>query len=115
MVGQMFGSAAFTVESFCRTFAARFGWRAVCVTRGSEGCALLLDGQYVESAGYPVAVADTVGAGDAFAAALVHGIASEWPPHQVADFANRLGAVVASHPGGTPAWMPADLEALTPN
>ena len=112
-VGQMFGTSATTLEVFCRTHAERYGWRAVCVTRGSDGCALLLDGQYLEAPGYRVTVADAVGAGDAFAAALLHGIQSGWPPRDVADFANRLGALVASRSGGVPAWSPAELTALS--
>jgi len=114
MVGQMFGTPQTTLESFCRSYAARFGWQAVCVTRGSAGCALLLAGEYLELPGYRVKVADTVGAGDAFAAALVHGIHAGWPAHQVADFANRLGALVASRPGGVPAWTADDLTELLP-
>jgi fructokinase len=112
MVAEMLDTAQATLEAFCRAAAARFGWQAVCVTRGSQGCALLLDGQYLEAAGYHVTVADTVGAGDAFAAALLHGIHSGWPPLQVADFANRLGALVASRSGGVPAWSPDDLRQL---
>jgi len=115
MVQQMFETGETTWETFCRTYAARLGWQAVCVTRGGEGCALLLGGQYHEAAGYPVPVADTVGAGDAFAAALLHGIQAGWPPHEVADFSNRLGALVASRPGGVPEWLPAELRALTPS
>jgi fructokinase len=112
MVGQMFATPETTLESFCRSYAARFGWQAVCVTRGSAGCAILLAGEYLELPGYRVKVADTVGAGDAFAAALVHGIHAGWPAHQVADFANRLGALVASRSGGVPAWTADDLTEL---
>lgn len=112
VVRQIVGIAGSTLEDFCQIAAARFGWQAVCVTRGSDGCALLLGGQYVEAEGYRVTVADTVGAGDAFAAALVHGIQAGWRPHEVADFANRLGALVASRPGGVPPWSPAELQAL---
>jgi fructokinase len=112
VVGQMFGTADSTLECFCRHCSARFGWQAVCVTRGSEGCALLLGGQYLEIPGYRVTVADTVGAGDAFAAALVHGIQAGWPAREVGDFANRLGALVASRPGGVPAWTLAELRSL---
>jgi len=115
MVQHMLQTGETTWEAFCRTYAARFGWQAVCVTRGGEGCALLLGGQYHEAAGYRVPVADTVGAGDAFAAALLHGIQAGWPPHEVADFANRLGALVASRPGGVPEWSLAELRALRPS
>jgi fructokinase len=114
MVQQMFQTAEPTVEAFCSAYATRYGWHALCVTRGGDGCALWWKGQYLESPGYHVAVADTVGAGDAFAAALLHGIQSNWPPHEVADFANRLGALIASRPGGTPEWSMAELEALRP-
>ena len=112
MVGQIFGTPDSTLESFCRNYSARFGWQAVCVTRGSVGCALLLGGEYLEIPGYRVTVADAVGAGDAFAAALVHGIQSGWPAREVGDFANRLGALVASRPGGVPAWTLAELRSL---
>ena len=100
------------LEAFCRAYVARFGYQALCVTRGSEGCALMLDGQYLEVPGYSVTVADTVGAGDAFAAALLHGIQAGWPAREVADFANRLGALVASRKGGTPEWSLAELERI---
>jgi fructokinase len=111
-VEEMFGAGAGTLESFCRTFAFRFGWLGVCVTRGENGCALLLNGEYVELDGYPVRVADAVGAGDAFAAGLLHGVQAGWPARQIGDFANRLGALVASRPGGTPEWSIAELRAV---
>jgi fructokinase len=110
MVGQMFGTPPATLEAFCRGYAAHYGWQAICVTRGSEGCALLMGSEYVEVPGYRITVADTVGAGDAFAAALVHGIQAGWPLGEVGDFANRLGALVASRHGGVPAWTLDELQ-----
>ncbi len=101
------------LEEFCRDHAARFGWEAVCVTRGELGCALLVHDQYVEVPGYRVQVADTVGAGDAFSAAFLHGLGAGWPPAQIGDFANRLGAVVASRPGGAAPWSLDEIEALS--
>lgn len=98
----MFGTTEGSLETFCRNYAARFGWQGVCVTRGEKGCALLLHDQYEEVAGYPVKVVDTVGAGDAFAAAFLHGVHAGWPPRKVGEFANRLGSRVASRRGGTP-------------
>jgi fructokinase len=89
-------------ERFCRAGAARFGWQAACVTLGARGCAMLVGDDYVEAAGVPIAVADTVGAGDAFAAAFLHGLISEWPASKVAEFSNRAGATVASLPGAIP-------------
>ena len=89
-------------ERFCRAGAARFGWQAAVVTLGARGCAMLVGDHYVEAAGVPVAVADTVGAGDAFAAAFLHGLISGWPATQVAVFSNRAGAMAASVPGAIP-------------
>jgi fructokinase len=93
-----------SLEEFCRAGARHFGWEAVCVTRGERGCALMVGGQYVESKGYRVRVADAVGAGDAFAAAFLDGLGRGWDPKAIADFANRVGALIASRPGGTPDW-----------
>lgn len=89
-------------EQFCRDGAARFGWQAACVTLGARGCAMLVGDDYVEAAGVPVAVADTVGAGDAFAAAFVHGLIMGWPAPKVAEFSNRAGAMVARVSGAIP-------------
>jgi fructokinase len=51
-----------------------------------------------------VGVRDTVGAGDAFAAALIHGLVSGMPPGDALELANRLGALVASRAGALPPW-----------
>jgi len=111
-VEAMFDTASASLEDFCRSYARQFGWESICVTRGARGCAVLAAGEYAEAEGYPVRVADTVGAGDAFAAAFLHGLGCGWPAAQIADFANRVGAVVAGKPGGTPFWTPAECAAL---
>lgn len=99
-------------EEFCRSAAKQFGWDAACVTRGERGCAVLIDGIYAEVEGYPVQVADTVGSGDAFAAAFLHGLGERWRATDVGDFANRLGALVASRPGAIPEWTSEECRAL---
>jgi len=52
--------------------------------------------------------ADSVGAGDACSAAILHGAVRRWSLQQTADLANRLGAFVASRQGATPE-LPAEL------
>jgi fructokinase len=111
-VTRMFGDSPASLEDFCRNYSRRFGWEGVCVTRGVRGCVVLIGGEYLESEGYPVQVADTVGAGDAFAAAFLHGLGSGWPAPRVADFANRVGALVASRAGAIPFWSIAEAGAL---
>ncbi len=61
-------------------------------------------GTYAEAEGHRVEVVDTVGAGDGFAAAFLHGLSRQWPPGQIAEFANRIGAGIASSPGAIPDW-----------
>lgn len=112
LVKEMCGIEGGALEQFCRESAAAFELETVCITRGAQGCALLLNGEYVEEGGFPIQVADAIGAGDAFSAALVHGISSGWPARQAADFANRVGALVASRPGGTPQWTVTEAMAL---
>ena len=113
MIQSMFGWSYRSLEDFCQGTARKFVWEAVCVTRGEEGCVLLVGDNYVEAQGYEVRVADTVGAGDAFAAAFVHGMECGWRPGEIADFANRVGALVASRPGGTPSWTIEEADALS--
>ena len=91
-------------EKFCREATVRYGWRAVAVTLGGRGCAILVNGHYVEAVGHLVDVADPVGAGDAFAAAFMHGLSSNWAVAEIAAFANRVGALVASRDGAIPDW-----------
>ena len=99
-----FSGLPLNVEAFCREGSARYGWQAVAVTRGDRGCAVLAGGHYVEAAVHLVDVVDTVGAGDAFAAAFMHGLSRNWPAAEIASFANRVGALVASRHGAIPDW-----------
>jgi fructokinase len=111
-IAKIFGEPCTSLEEFCRGYSAKFGWESVCITRGVRGCALLIGEDYVEASGYPVTVADTVGAGDAFAAAFVHGFGKGWPARRIADFANRVGALVASRTGAIPPWTIEEADAL---
>jgi fructokinase len=113
-ITKLLDQAFISFEEFCRTYSARFGWEAVCITRGAKGCVLLIGEQYLEAPGYAVTVADTVGAGEAFAAAFVHGFGSGWAAPRIADFANRVGALVASRAGAIPDWTMEEAECLNP-
>jgi len=108
----MLGSQHGSLEEFCRKYSSLYKWAGACVTRGSLGCTVLMDGKYIEAPGYPVQVVDTVGAGDAFAAAFLHGLDAGWPTPRIADFANRVGALVASRRGAIPDWTIAEANAL---
>jgi fructokinase len=75
----------------------------ICVTRGDAGSLLISGDECSEHPGIKVKVADTVGAGDAFTAAMVHGYLRGAPLAQINETANRVGAWVASQSGATPA------------
>jgi fructokinase len=111
-INNMLGRPSGSLEDFCRAYTREFGWQTVCVTRGEKGCGMLAGGEYIEAGGYSVRIDDTVGAGDAFTAAFIHGLTLEWPAAKIADFANRVAALVASRPSGTPAWTLEEAWAL---
>ena len=96
-------------EGALRALAERFGLATVCVTRGAGGAALLHGGELHERPGVAVRVADTVGAGDAFLAALLAALLGGAGPAAALDRANRLGAFVAGHRGATPPYGLADV------
>ena len=74
----------------------------VCVTRGSRGCLAVTCGEVIELRGVPVKVVDTVGAGDAFTAAIIFGHLQKWPLASTLELANRFGALVAGRSGAMP-------------
>lgn len=88
------------------------GIKLVCVTRGANGSLLITRDQCSEHTGFKVKVVDTVGAGDAFTAALLHGYLRAEPLDRINEAANRVGAWVASRPGGMPAVQEGGLPAL---
>jgi fructokinase len=99
-------------RQFCEMAAERFRLETVCITRGPDGCVLFSHRKYVESPGFRVTVADTVGSGDAFSAALLHGFHQGWSLAEIAEFANRVGALVASRAGATPTWTAEEVGPL---
>lgn len=93
-----------------RDLLERNNLKLVCVTRGSRGSLLISQQESHEHKGYTVKVADTVGAGDAFTAALVHGYMRGHSLAEINDRANRAGAWVASQSGGMPPVPSCGLE-----
>ena len=78
--------------------------RVVCVTRGAEGSLLVSQsGEIVESTmNTTVKVVDTVGAGDAFTAALIYAQLQGWLLSVAGIFANNVASLVVSRPGAMP-------------
>lgn len=86
------------------------GAQLVCITRGAHGSLLVSKEGFHEHPGFFVQTVDTVGAGDAFTAALVHHFLRGAPLSAMNEAANRMGAWLAARPGATPEADPAVLE-----
>ena len=111
-LGPALGLPGASLPSFAEAAARRFDLRVVCVTQGRAGAVLWTPTGLVEHRGYRVVVADTIGAGDAFTAGLVHAILVGSEPPAALQLANALGAIVASRPGAIPSWTRLELQAL---
>jgi fructokinase len=92
-------------EAHARALANTTGCPIICVTAGSRGAGLLREGRWYREPGRPVDVVDTVGAGDAFLAALLlHLLAGKLSDADSLALACRTGEWVASRRGATPPY-----------
>ena len=97
-------------DRFAGAIAERVDCPRVCVTAGARGAGLLDSGKWHWVDGRAVDVRDTVGAGDAFLAALLHGLLSTpRAPERALTRAARLAEFVASGDGATPEYVVEDL------
>ena len=102
--------AHFDEESPAAELRATYNFELVCVTRGSEGMFLTTAAELLHEPGVPANVVDTVGAGDAFTAAMVCLAREGKPLRDCARFANHYAARVCEQPGGTPRIDRAEVE-----
>ena len=85
-----------TLESLSRSHL-----RGIVVTLGAEGCDLWQDGVRVRVPGLAAeTVVDPTGCGDAFRAALLHGIEQGWPLERCVQLGNQVGAIKVACRGG---------------
>ncbi len=82
--------------------ALRYHLRMVALTRGARGSLLYADGRTSDHPGSSATVVDTVGAGDAFTAALTMGLLANWDLDTLNHRASQIASYVVSQPGGTP-------------
>jgi fructokinase len=74
----------------------------VAVTRGGHGSLLVTREEWHEHPGIPIKVADTIGAGDAFSAAMTHYMLRGAGLETLNEAGNRWGGWVASQSGAMP-------------
>jgi fructokinase len=112
VVTKLFGYESPDEKSAARWLQKKFNLRLVCVTRSARGSLMLSENDEVEHPGFQVKVADTVGAGDAFTAALVHHFLRGASLAAMSEAANQLGSWVASQVGAMPVPDQTRLEKL---
>lgn len=81
---------------------AKFPVNLVCVTMGKSGSLLISRDEVNRHHGISTVVADTIGAGDAFTAALTHYYLQGKPLNVINEAGNRWGAWMASQAGAMP-------------
>jgi fructokinase len=102
-VVQLLGFPFHDEESAAQWLRHTFQIKLVCITRGAGGSLLVSEYAKHEHPGIRVQVADTVGSGDAFTAALVYHYLRRDSLAAMNEAANRMGSWVASQTGATPA------------
>jgi fructokinase len=85
--------------------------RLVALTRGENGSTLFTPGASSAHGGFPVRSTDTVGAGDAFSAAVAVGMLSGFTLEKISECANRAASYVCTRPGAMPE-MPEAIKVL---
>jgi fructokinase len=101
-VAQLLGYKANAKEAAGPWLVQTCGLKLVCVTEGPSGSSLVAADGVHRHPGFPTQVADTVGAGDAFTAALIHHYLRGATLDEMNEAANRMGSWVASQVGATP-------------
>lgn len=87
----------------------RYGLKVVALTKGGGGSVLYSHENRSQHNGFKSKVHDTVGAGDAFTAALALGILRGYDLERINEYANRVASFVCSCPGATPE-IPEELQ-----
>jgi fructokinase len=85
----------------------------VAATRGSRGSLLVTRDEWNEHPGFPVKVADGIGAGDAFTAAMTHYMLRGADLATLNEAGNRWGGWMASQSGAMPALPDAIRDSIT--
>jgi fructokinase len=98
-------------ELTLKGLAERFDLEMVALTKGSNGSVLYAQDQISIHSGFTVDVVDTVGAGDAFTAAMAIGVLKGFELDRINELANRIASYVCTQPGGTPP-IPKEIQLL---
>jgi len=102
VVTQLLGVPFATEYSAGKKLLEAYRLQLVCITQGGNGNLLVTPEGGHSHTSSPIKVADTVGAGDAFTACLVHRFLRGDPLYKISGSADLFASWVASQPGATP-------------
>jgi fructokinase len=91
-------------KDLCRFFVDRYKLSLICLTKGEEGSLITNGSSFSESPSFPYIVADRVGAGDSFTAAMIIQFLKGRMLPEVNEYANKLASWVTSNKGGMPVY-----------
>ena len=109
VLGEMFRFDTTDIERLTRQLREAFEIEQIYVTAGGQGAYYSSPAEFGFCRGYKVTVADTVGAGDAFSAGLLHGLHKGDALEEACDLACRMGALVASKTSSIPDYTLEEL------
>lgn len=95
--------------------AEKFDLKLVALTRGERGSVLYQQGNWSELPGRKVDILDTIGAGDAFTAALALGLLNQLSLDETHRIAADVAGFVCSQRGATPALPESFRAAFVPS
>lgn len=107
VLARQFGLSGWPLEQV-KQILRRFDLELVALTLGAHGSVLVDHETTSQHPGLPVQVVDTVGAGDAFTAAMTLGRLAGWDLDAINQTANEVARYVCTQAGATPE-LPASL------
>lgn len=108
-VSRFMGSNFNSLEQNIEFISKKTNTNSICVTLGSHGAVLYIEGEYYHNCGYYVDVVDTVGSGDSFLGTLIYKLLSGSTPQDSINCACAVGAIVAKNEGANPKLSNEDI------
>ncbi len=101
-VASELGSKSKDIEENIQFLSQLTHTETICITKGDKGAVLYKDNTFYTHEGFNVEVADTIGAGDSFLAALLSKVLYQDDCNDALEYACAVGALVASKKGANP-------------
>ncbi len=112
VVDERFGLGERDPGRLMQRICLEFGPAITCITLGERGALIGDRGGSTLVPGYSVTVEDTIGCGDAFSAGLLHMLALGASKEAACEFANRMGALIATRPGAVPDYSLSEIDGV---